>query len=217
MRLQAGPTAFVVGGGRLQRGEVALREERRHRVREQHLGDDALRLRLLQPALAVPVAVRGRRQQIGEGIDVGVGPGVELVVPARREVRLVLTQLGAGVPVDRDDRVPARRVQCLGPARVASAVAPGETLLRDAGLGTGRDDASARRAALLVEPRPQLADRQRLRPEPALGARAPELDQEPSLLGRLDAFGDHVETEVVGEADDAPDDRRVARVARELA
>ena len=62
----AGPAAFVVGGRRLERGEIALREERRHRVREQHLGDDALRLGLLQAALAVPVAVRGRRQQVGE-------------------------------------------------------------------------------------------------------------------------------------------------------
>ena len=74
VRLEPGPTPFVVGRRRLQRGEVALREERRHRVREQHLGDDALRLGFLQPAFTVPVAVRGRGLKIGERIDVAVGP-----------------------------------------------------------------------------------------------------------------------------------------------
>ena len=105
VRLHSGPAPLVVLGGRLQRGEVSLREERRHRVREEHLGDDALRLGLLEPPSAVPVAVRGRREQIGERIDVRVRPGVELVVPTRREIRLVRAQLGAGVTVDGDHGV----------------------------------------------------------------------------------------------------------------
>ena len=54
VRLHAGPPAFVVGRRRLERGEVALREERRDRVREQHLGDDALRLGLLRAGARCP-------------------------------------------------------------------------------------------------------------------------------------------------------------------
>ena len=168
VRLQPGPTPLVVGGRRLERGEIALREERRHRVREEHLGDDALRLGLLQPALAVPVAVRGRRLQIGEGIDVRVGPGVELVVPARREVRLVLAQLGAGVTVDRDDRVPARRVRASDRSTSPSTDRCG----RDASSATARAPGGRRRtvagARLRVETGAQLGDRQRLGPEVSL-------------------------------------------------
>ncbi len=110
VRLQTRPTMVVVERGRLECREVALREEGRHGVREQHLGREPLRLRLLQAPLAVPVAVRGRRLQVGVGIDVGGGPGVELVVPARSEVRLVLVQFGARVTVDGDDGVPARQI-----------------------------------------------------------------------------------------------------------
>ena len=102
-RPSAGRSPRSVGS---ERGEVALREERRDRVREQHLGVTPSCSAPARRRVAVPVAVRGRREQVGERVLVGGGPRVELVVPARREVRLVVEQVGAGVPVDRDDRVP---------------------------------------------------------------------------------------------------------------
>ena len=58
-----------------------------------------------QPAGRVPAAVGRRRLQVGEGVDVGRGPGVELVVPLRGQVVPVLVELGPGVAVRGDDGV----------------------------------------------------------------------------------------------------------------
>src|SRR5439155_13335230 len=121
-----------------------------------------LRFGLLEASPAVPVPVCGRGKQIGERIDVRAGPDIELVVPSRREVRLVVGQCSAGMPVDRDDRVPALGFQG-SVLHVTSAIASIETLPRDTGLGIvyGNDGA----ALLRIQPHAELTDRNRLRPE----------------------------------------------------
>src|SRR5437899_10669496 len=113
--------------------------------------------------------------------------------------------------VDRDDRVPARGLQP-SVSHATSAIASGETLPRDAGLRIGHADGGA--ALLRVQPIAELADRQRLRPEISLSSRTPERDEEARLPRGFDPFGHDIEAEVVGERDDAADDRRVARIAR---
>ena len=59
--------------------EVARREERRDRVGEDHLGDDAVVLELLQARLRVPVAIRGLAPEVDERVHVRLRPLVELV------------------------------------------------------------------------------------------------------------------------------------------
>src|SRR5258705_4170891 len=114
------------------------------------------------------------------------------------------------MPVDRDDRVPARGLQP-SVSHATSAIASGETLPRDAGLRIVHAHGGA--ALLRNQPIAELADRKRLRPEVPLGPLTPELDEKARLVGRFDPFGDDVEAEVVGERDDASDDGRIARVA----
>ncbi len=82
VRLEAGPAALVVGLAGWKGDEAALLEEGRDGVREQHLGGDPVGVVLGQAPVRVPAAVGGGRQQVGERVDVGGGPGVELVVPA---------------------------------------------------------------------------------------------------------------------------------------
>ena len=96
-----------VGGPRRLVDERDLRKERRDGVGEDHLGDDAVGLHLLQPAFRAPVAVG-----VGAGVVV-VGvlelgrPRVELVVVLRGEERLVAVDAGAAVAVGGDDDVVA--------------------------------------------------------------------------------------------------------------
>ena len=111
MRLDACPPPVVVVVARRQRHEGALLEERWDAVREQDLGGDAVRLVLSQAPVGIPVAVRGRCQEICKWIHVALGPRVELVVPARSEVRPVVRDVSPGVSVGGDDGVPAIRFQ----------------------------------------------------------------------------------------------------------
>ena len=111
MRLDPRPPSVVVGRRRWQGDEAALFEERRDGVREQDLGGDPVRFVLCQAAVRVPAPVRGRSEEVREGVDVGSGPGVELVVPARCQIRPVVGDVTAGVSVRGDDGVPVIRRQ----------------------------------------------------------------------------------------------------------
>ena len=82
------------------------REERRHRVRERDLGDDAVLLQVLVAALVVPVARSTVVLQVPKRIGVLAAPRVELCLPLSREVLAVLLVAPAGVTIRRDDRVP---------------------------------------------------------------------------------------------------------------
>ena len=103
--LEPRPPQLEVFRRREARGEVAAREERRHRVGEQHLRDHTVVLELLTAALRVPVAVRELPAQVGERVHVRLRPRVELVEVLLLEVLAVLGHLGTGVPVGRDHDV----------------------------------------------------------------------------------------------------------------
>ena len=107
--LDPGPPALVVGRRRREGQQAPLLEERGHGVREQHLGGDAVGVVLGQASVGVPAAVGGSRLQVGVRVDVGGGPGVELVVPTARQVGPVVEDVAAGVGVCADDRIPAVR------------------------------------------------------------------------------------------------------------
>ena len=51
------------------------------------------------------LAVGVGADEIAPRVHVGIGPRLEVVVPARRQVRLVVAQVGAGMSVGRDDHV----------------------------------------------------------------------------------------------------------------
>ena len=125
VRLHTRPPVAVLLLGRWRRSrDGARRIEGRHRVREEHLGDDALALEMLHTLVAVPVVGRAsRRDADPDELVVGVGqlavvlgprlgefcgPVVELVVELAREVRLVVQQVGAGMTVGRDHGVSTR-------------------------------------------------------------------------------------------------------------
>ncbi len=82
VRLQPGPARAQVArvGGRRLLGQRRLREERRHGVGEDHLGDDAVRLELGEPPLGVPVAVAVRALHVVVRDLVRRRPRVEVVV-----------------------------------------------------------------------------------------------------------------------------------------
>ena len=103
---QAGTAAgALLGGARRVGDEHARGEERRDRVGEQHLGDDAVRLEVALAHLAVPVALASGGLEVGPGVDEVAPPPVELVEPVALEVGPVGVDVGAGVPVGRHDRV----------------------------------------------------------------------------------------------------------------
>ena len=105
VRLQSGPPVLVLVAVRRRSHERARREERRDRVGEQDLGDDAVGFELGQPLLRVPVAVRVRTGEVGERVLERLRPFVELVVPARGEVLAVRRHRGARMTVGGDHRV----------------------------------------------------------------------------------------------------------------
>src|SRR5262249_1433676 len=86
---------------------------------------------VLVAQLAVPVDGRGRRRDAGAVVHVaalvellgprvveGRRPRVELLVVALLEVGLVAEQVGAAVPVGRDDELVALTVRAHGPSFV---------------------------------------------------------------------------------------------------
>ena len=97
--LDAGPPSLVVGLVRGQRHQVALLEEGGDRVGEEDLGHDPVGLVLGQSSLGVPVAVADRGEEVGEGDLVRGGPGVELVVEPRGQIRPVVDDVGPAVRV----------------------------------------------------------------------------------------------------------------------
>ena len=115
---QAGPAQLELAGvrGRRARRERGLREEGRHGVGEQHLGDDAVGLGLGEASVAVPVAARVRSHEVGVGHLVVGGPRVEVVEVAPLEVVAVGEHLVARVAVGRHDDVAVlgrhRRLPC---------------------------------------------------------------------------------------------------------
>ena len=113
VRLEPGPAQLVLLRGRRRGDEVGAREERRDRVREQDLGDDAVGVEVADALVAVPVlgALRVVALQVGERVVVRREPAVVVVVVARLEVLLVRLDVGAGVTVGRDDRVAVGRLE----------------------------------------------------------------------------------------------------------
>jgi hypothetical protein len=93
---------LVLGVGRRDRDEARAREERRDRVREEDLGDDAVGVEVAEPLVAVPVlrALRVVALQVGERVVVRREPAVVLVVVTRVEVLLVRLDVGAAWPSD---------------------------------------------------------------------------------------------------------------------
>ena len=142
-----------------------------------HLGGDPVGLVLGQAAVRVPAAVGGRRQQVGERVDVGGGPGVELVVPARGQVGPVVRDVPAGVGIGRDDGVAAVGCELDG---------HGVPLVVDSGRGRGAT------AAVSPGPRgPTAAARPWRWRRPGRGAARPArvevvADDEPAVLHPLD-------------------------------
>ena len=101
VRLQPGPAAGEVTrvrSGRLS-GERDLREERRHRVREDDFGDDAVRFQVGKPAIGIPVAGAPVADQILVRDLVGGRPGVEILEPAALQIRPVAQHVRAGMAV----------------------------------------------------------------------------------------------------------------------
>ena len=103
-RTPARRCVVVLGLGRLGEQHEA-REERRHRVGEHHLGDDAVGLLLAVAHLVVPVAVPAGVTEVAEGVLVLPAPGVEVVEEPGIEVLAVLLVAAPGMAVGRDDRV----------------------------------------------------------------------------------------------------------------
>ncbi len=106
-----GPASLVVGRRRRQGEQAPLLEERRDRVREEHLGGDPVGVVLGQPPVRVPAPVGGGRLEVGVRVDVRRRPGVELVVPPARQVGPVVGDVPAGVGVGADDGVAAVRCE----------------------------------------------------------------------------------------------------------
>ena len=106
VRLQADPSPVEVAGvgGRCEH-ERGTREERRDRVREDDLGDDAVGLEVGEPPLVVPVAATLLAAHVLERGPVLVCPRVELVEEESGQVVAVLAEPGAAVAVGRDDDV----------------------------------------------------------------------------------------------------------------
>ena len=104
----AGQSPLVVLGRRCRRDHGAGGEERRHRVGEDDLADDALAVQVAESALVVPVAGPAVALEVAERVGVLAAPGVELVAPFRVEVLPVLLVVAAGVAVRRDDDVVVR-------------------------------------------------------------------------------------------------------------
>ena len=102
---QSGEAQLEIVGRRRGRDDLAGGEERRHRVREDDLGDDAVLAEIAQPALVVPVAGPTVVLQIAERVLVAAPPRVELVVVLGFEALAVLLMVAARVTVGRDDRV----------------------------------------------------------------------------------------------------------------
>ena len=105
---QAGEAVLVVLGARRPGEEHERREERRHRVGEHDLADDALGLLLLVAQLGVPVAQLPLVAEVAVGVAVLAAPGVEVVAVGRVEVLAVLGVAPPGVTVGRDDGVAVR-------------------------------------------------------------------------------------------------------------
>ena len=105
VRPDAGQAQLVLLGRRRTGDHGTGREERRHRVREDHLADDTVGLELAEAALVVPVARAQVAVEILVRVLVAVAPRVELVAVLRVEVLAVLLVAAAGVGVGRDQRV----------------------------------------------------------------------------------------------------------------
>ena len=105
MRADADEATLVVVGRRCGRDHRAGGEERRHRVRERDLGDDAVGVEVGDAALVVPVAGAAVVLEVAERVRVLPAPGVELLLPFLGEVLAVRRVVGAGVAIRRDDRV----------------------------------------------------------------------------------------------------------------
>src|SRR5205807_2194449 len=90
VRAYAGEPMFVLVGLGRAREQHEAREERRHRVREQHLGDDTVALFLTPTHLRVPVARSPVVAEIFERVLVLASPRVEVVEILRFEILAVL-------------------------------------------------------------------------------------------------------------------------------
>ena len=108
VRPDAGEAQLEVVGGRRAREQRHAREERRDRVREDHLADDAVGLELGDAPLVVPVAVALGALQIAERVLVLRPPRVEVVEVPVLEVAAVGVVARARVAVGRDQRVGGR-------------------------------------------------------------------------------------------------------------
>jgi hypothetical protein len=108
------PVPVVVRLRRLGEQDEA-REEWRHRVREDHLGDDAVLLLLTETLIAVPVAAAPVVLQFLERVLVPGPPGIEVLKKLSVEVLAVLGVTAASMRVRRDDRV----VVCRGHGRTS--------------------------------------------------------------------------------------------------
>ena len=81
VRADADESALVVVGRRRGGDHRAGGEERRHRVRERDLGDDAVGVQVGDAALVVPVAGAAVVLEVAERVGVLAAPGVELLLP----------------------------------------------------------------------------------------------------------------------------------------
>jgi hypothetical protein len=116
VRADAGEAQLVLLGHRRARDDRARREERRDRVGERHLRDDAVGLLLRDPPFVVPVLRAPARLQVLERVAVSAAPAVEVVEVPLLEVRAVHLVVAAGVAVGGDQG------QTLAHGRNASAV-----------------------------------------------------------------------------------------------
>ncbi len=117
VRPHARESLVEVFGPRRTGQDGGTREERRHRVGEEHLADRAVTLCLAQATFVVPVAGSAVVDEVTVGVLVLPAPRVELLVPLRFEVRAVGGVIGAGVAVGRDEDVRGFVRHCETPDR----------------------------------------------------------------------------------------------------
>jgi len=100
------PSADVFVRRRRRSDHRSSGEERRDRVREEHLGNHTVGVELTDATFAVPVARPTVVLEVAERVAVARPPLVELRTPRFVEVLAVLIRATAGMAVGRDDRVP---------------------------------------------------------------------------------------------------------------
>jgi hypothetical protein len=105
VRPKAGQALRIVPWARCWSDHLPAGKERGDGVREDDLGDDAVGVLLCDAPVVVPVPAATVILEVPERVAVLRAPGIEVVVPCRRQVLAVGGVVRAGVAVGTDHRV----------------------------------------------------------------------------------------------------------------